>query len=113
VEFCAQALKLTAPVKGFVAMLLRCDFDHAKRRAYLFADCPQFAKKIVLTRRIVGSWKRTASRRRAPVSTTRGFCGTGSTQARRSLPTVQTWRSPRWSTRHRSPVQRVKRSLKK
>jgi hypothetical protein len=29
----------------------------------------------------------TASRRRAPVSTTRGFCGTGSTQARRSLPT--------------------------
>ena len=79
VEFCAQALKLTAPVKGFVAMLLRCDFDHAKRRAYLFADCPQFAKKIVLTRRIVGSWKRTASRRRAPVSTTRGFCGTGST----------------------------------
>ncbi len=30
-----------------------CDFDHAKRRAYLFADCPQFAKKIVLTRRIV------------------------------------------------------------
>ena len=52
-EFCAHALKLTAPVKGFVAMLLRCDFDHAKRRAYLFADCPQFAKKIVLTRRIV------------------------------------------------------------
>ena len=52
-EFCAHALKLTAPVRGFVAMLLRCDFDHAKRRAYLFADCPQFAKKIVLTRRIV------------------------------------------------------------
>ena len=49
----AHALKLTAPVKGFVAMLLRCDFDHAKRRAYLFADCPQFAKKVVLTRRIV------------------------------------------------------------
>jgi len=30
-------------------MLLRCEFDHAKRRAYLFADCPQFAKRIVLT----------------------------------------------------------------
>jgi hypothetical protein len=52
-EFCTHALKLTAPVKGVVAMLLRCDFDHAKRRAYLFADCPQFAKKIGLTRRIV------------------------------------------------------------
>ena len=52
-KFCTHALKLTAPVKWVVAMLLRCDFDHAKRRAYLFADCPQFAKKIVLTRRIV------------------------------------------------------------
>lgn len=52
-EFCAHALKLTAPVKGFVAMLLRCDFDHAKSRKYLFADCPQFAKKVVLTKRIV------------------------------------------------------------
>ena len=56
--FTAQALRLTAPVKGFVAMLLRCDFDHAKGRAYLLADCPQFAKKIVLTRRIAN---RTAS----------------------------------------------------
>jgi hypothetical protein len=36
-------------------MLLRCDFDHAKRRAYLFADRAQFAKKkIVLTRRSTG-----------------------------------------------------------
>ena len=34
------------------------DFDHAEGRANLFADCPQFAKKIVLTRRIVD---RTAS----------------------------------------------------
>ena len=56
-RFTAQALRLTAPVKGFVAMLLR-DFDHAEGRANLFADCPQFAKKIVLTRRIVN---RTAS----------------------------------------------------
>ena len=43
VEFARMRWKLTAPVKGFVAMLLRCDFDHAKRRACLFADCPQFA----------------------------------------------------------------------
>lgn len=51
-EFCAHALKLTAPVKGFVAMLLRVDFDSAKTRAHLFRDCPAFAKKIVLTKRI-------------------------------------------------------------
>lgn len=51
-DFCAHAIKLTAPVKGFVAMLLRVDFDSAKTRAYLFRDCPAFAKKIVLTKRI-------------------------------------------------------------
>lgn len=51
-DFCAHALKLTAPVKGFVAMLLRVDFDSAKTRAHLFRDCPAFAKKIVLTKRI-------------------------------------------------------------
>jgi hypothetical protein len=52
-EFCEKSLELTKPIGGFVAMLLRCDFDHAKTRAHLFADCPAFAKKIVLTRRIV------------------------------------------------------------
>jgi hypothetical protein len=52
-EFCEHALKLTLPVKGFVAMLLRCDFDHAKRRFGLFRDCSSFARKVVLTRRIV------------------------------------------------------------
>jgi hypothetical protein len=52
-EFCMHALALTAPVRGFVAMLLRCDFDHAKSRGHLFRDCPAFSKKIVLTRRIV------------------------------------------------------------
>jgi hypothetical protein len=102
-EFCAHALKLTAPVRGFVAMLLRCDFDHAKRRAYLFADCPQFAKKIVLTRRIVWFVEADGKPKASPVSTMRGFCGTGSTMASRSLPTVRT---------KGSPVQRVKRSLK-
>jgi hypothetical protein len=34
-------------------MLLRCDYDHARSRAHLFADCQAFAKKLVLTRRIV------------------------------------------------------------
>ena len=35
-----------------VAMLLRADFDHAATRTHLFADCPMFAKKVVLTKRI-------------------------------------------------------------
>lgn len=52
-EFCEQALRLMEPVAGFVALLLRTDFDHAKSRAHLFRDCPAFAKKLVLTRRIV------------------------------------------------------------
>lgn len=52
-RFCRHALTLTLPVKGFVAMLLRCDFDHAKRRAGLFRDCLAFSKKVVLTKRIV------------------------------------------------------------
>jgi hypothetical protein len=33
-------------------MLLRTDFDHAATRAHLFASCPTFARKVVLTRRI-------------------------------------------------------------
>lgn len=52
-EFCTHALDLVRSVRGFVAMLLRCDFDHAKSRAHLFADCPAFAKKLVLRKRIV------------------------------------------------------------
>jgi hypothetical protein len=35
-----------------VAMLLRTDFDHAATRAHLFADCPMFAKRVALTKRI-------------------------------------------------------------
>lgn len=52
-EFVENALRLTENGHGFVAMLLRTDFDHAKTRRHLFADCPAFAKKLVLTRRIV------------------------------------------------------------
>lgn len=52
-EFCEHALKLTEnEERGQVAMLLRTDFDHAKSRSHLFRDCPAFAKKLVLTRRI-------------------------------------------------------------
>jgi hypothetical protein len=52
-EFCEHALRLMEPVGGFVAMLLRTDFDHAKSRAHLFRDCPAFSKKLVLMKRIV------------------------------------------------------------
>lgn len=38
--------------EGVVAMLLRTDFDHAKTRQHLFGRCNQFAKKLVLTKRI-------------------------------------------------------------
>lgn len=52
-EFIEHALNLTRNARGYVAMLLRTDFDHAKTRQHLFRDCPQFACKVVLTKRIV------------------------------------------------------------
>ena len=36
-----------------LALLLPCDFDSARTRSHLFGDCPHFAAKIVLTKRIV------------------------------------------------------------
>ena len=50
-QFIEHALRLMSG-GGKVAMLLRTDFDHAKRRRHLFSDCPAFARKIVLTKRI-------------------------------------------------------------
>lgn len=50
--FIERALELMRP-EGCVAMLLRTDYDHAKSRRHLFAGCPAFAKKLVLTKRIV------------------------------------------------------------
>jgi len=47
-----EFIKLAIERSEFVAMLLRTDFDHAKTRSYLFGDCPSFAKKVVLTKRI-------------------------------------------------------------
>jgi len=52
-EFIEHALRLTMPVDGLVAMLLRTDFDHAKTRAHLFRNNWAFSKKLVLTKRIV------------------------------------------------------------
>jgi hypothetical protein len=50
--FIERALHFTKP-SGAVAMLFRTDCDHAKWRRHLFGRCPQFAKKLVLTERIV------------------------------------------------------------
>ena len=41
------------PARRLVAMLLRCDYDHAGTREHLFGGCPAFALKLVLTKRIV------------------------------------------------------------
>ena len=51
-EFIERALLLMRP-RGLVAMLLRTDFDHAASRLHLFSKCPAFARKVVLTKRIV------------------------------------------------------------
>jgi hypothetical protein len=52
-RFLEHALELTKPANGFVAMLLRVDYDSAKTRTHLFRDCPAFAKKVNLLDRIV------------------------------------------------------------
>lgn len=52
-QFICRALLLTERKRGFVAMLLASDFDHAKGRRHLFGGCPQFSRKVVLTDRIV------------------------------------------------------------
>lgn len=52
-QFIERSLNVTQSNGGFVAMLLRTDFDHAKTRQHLFGRCKQFCDKIVLTKRIV------------------------------------------------------------
>jgi hypothetical protein len=60
-EFVERALQLTEPLRGTVAMLLRVDYDSAATRLHLFADCPAFALKVVLTKRIVWFEPKTAN----------------------------------------------------
>jgi hypothetical protein len=50
---------------GLLALLLPADFDAASRRRPLFADCPAFRAKIILTRRIVW-FMRPDGKREAP-----------------------------------------------
>lgn len=52
VNFIEHALGLAKSSGGKVAMLLPLAFDSAKGRRHIFADCPQFAGKYVLTKRI-------------------------------------------------------------
>lgn len=52
-EFTEHALALMQPVDGMVAMLMRIDWDSASTRRHLFADCPAWSKKLVLTKRIL------------------------------------------------------------
>lgn len=63
-EFVQHALELMREQRGVVAMLLRTDFDHAKTRAHLFRSHPAFARKVVLTKRIV--WFEEAGKKAAP-----------------------------------------------
>ena len=73
-EFCEHALRLMEPVGGFVAMLLRTDFDHAKSRSHLFRDCPAFAKKLVLTKRIVWFEPEPGAKGKSPSFNHAWFC---------------------------------------
>lgn len=52
-QFIEHALETVRLQEGFVAMLLPSDYDHAKTRQHLFSGCPQFSKRLVLTKRIV------------------------------------------------------------
>lgn len=54
-KFIEHALKLMRESNTieFVAMLLKIDFDSAKSRRHIFAQCPEFMGKIVLLSRIV------------------------------------------------------------
>jgi hypothetical protein len=51
-RFIERALDLTRPRQGVVAMLLKVDFDSGLTRRRFFADCPAWAAKLVLLKRI-------------------------------------------------------------
>jgi hypothetical protein len=63
-KFIEIGLRHIASGDGFLALLLPVDFDAAKTRSHLFAGCPHFAGKIVLTRRIV--WFAHPDKRESP-----------------------------------------------
>tara|TARA_Y100000310_G_scaffold327982_1_gene395264 strand:+ start:406 stop:984 length:579 start_codon:yes stop_codon:yes gene_type:complete len=66
-EFIEHALVLTAPVSGMVAMLGRHEFDCAKGRRWLFAECLSFSKKLSLNfRPRWGAWETAAKEKAGP-----------------------------------------------
>jgi hypothetical protein len=56
---------------SFMALLLPTDFDSAKTRMNLFAGCPHFAGRIILTKRIV--WFENPNKRESPKENTAWF----------------------------------------
>lgn len=50
-RFVAHALDLTRASGGFLALLVRNEFDAAVSRLWMTQECPSFARKIVLTKR--------------------------------------------------------------
>ena len=50
-QFIEHSLELMKPCEGVVAMLLRNEYDCAKKRRHIFSDHPAFAMKLVLTKR--------------------------------------------------------------
>jgi hypothetical protein len=65
-QFIAAGLRhLQQQGGGLLALLLPIDFDSAGSRRQWFADCQEFAAKIVLTKRIVW-FERTDGKREAP-----------------------------------------------
>ncbi len=50
-RFIERGLELL-PLGGVLALLLQADFDSAGGRRHLFRDCPHFAGRVVLNRRI-------------------------------------------------------------
>jgi hypothetical protein len=53
VAFIEAGLRRIRHGGGLLALVLPVDFDSAKSRAPLFGDCPEFAAKIILRRRII------------------------------------------------------------
>jgi hypothetical protein len=51
--FIRHALRIVERRQGFVAMLLRVDFDSASTRRDIFADHPAWSTKLIFTSRIV------------------------------------------------------------
>jgi hypothetical protein len=73
-KFIERALALTKPRNGLGAMLLKVDFGSGAIRRRFFADCPAWACKLVLLKRILWFESRNGM---GPSENTLGFYGPG------------------------------------